>query len=114
MKRILSIAFILILFSCSKDEYKEIDVSNTLNLAMSSQYAVIVEPYASYHQESNQNSNILSYGRIGEVVEVTGSTINNNEELWYHFEDGWLSQETIQIYTNKLQASYAAKNFSNN
>ncbi len=107
--KIVLLLCITLFFSCTKDTYAPLDISNTDNLAISSQWAVITEPYASYFEEANSEAEVNGYGRIGDVIEVTGSSIGENGSLWYYFENGWLTQNSIQIYANKLQADFAAK-----
>ncbi len=109
MRRTALLFFILLIVACKKDEFVPIDVSTTNNLAMSSQWAIITEPYVSYFSESDENSSIETYGRIGDVVEVIGTDIGDNTKLWYKFEGGWLAEDSVQLYSNKLQAEFAAK-----
>ncbi len=108
MKLFILLFSLLFLFSCEKEEYVPIDVSVTDSLAMSSQWAVIAEPYVSYMSEASTSSQVMSYGRIGDVVEIIGTHIGSNT-LWYKFDQGWLSQNDIRIYKNKLQANFAAQ-----
>ncbi len=109
MKILILFFSLMICFSCSDEEYVPIDVSTTDNLAMSNQWAVISEPYVSYMNEASTESVISSYGRIGDVVEIIGTSIGDNNILWYKFENGWLSQSEIHIFANKLQANFAAQ-----
>ncbi len=108
----LIILLVLLLFSCKRESYVPIDVSTTENLAMSSQWAVITEPYVSYKEESTIDSAVSGYGRIGDVVEITGVGIGDDKELWYKFDSGWLPQKAIGIYTNKLQADFASQEYT--
>lgn len=111
--------FIFLLFSCilflnactDKEEYVPIDVSNTSNIATSPQWAVIVEPYAAYRVRSFDTSDINAHGRIGDIIEVIGSTINTlgkTKQLWYQFENGWLPESSIGVHSNKLKAEFVA------
>ncbi len=106
--KIFIVLLTLFLFSCTQKSDEPIDISKTNNLAISPQWAVITEPYASYLAQADDSSEISAYGRVGDIIEVTGSTIGDNNVLWYNFESGWLSQSSIQIYANKLQADFAA------
>ncbi len=109
MKAIIIFFSLFIFFSCAKEEYVPIDVSTTESLAMSAQWAVITNPYVSYMEESDSNAVIVSYGRIGDVIEVKGASIDNNNVLWYKFDGGWLAQDDVQIFANKLQADFTAQ-----
>ncbi len=109
MKYVAIIFSLLFIFSCNRNTTEYIDISSTLGLAMSPQWAVITEPYASYFSDANEKSIINEYGRVGDVIEVIGSKIGENEFVWYKFEQGWLIQNTVQVYANKLQADFAAK-----
>ena len=107
MKLLLLLCFFSIL-SCTNKEPSQIDVSHTEYFASSPQWAVITEAYASYFTTPSKKSEINSYGREGEVISVEGIRIENRE-TWYKFEQGWLPQSSVTIYSNKLQATSAAK-----
>ncbi len=100
---------VLLITSCNRESTGYIDISKTDNIAMSSQWAVITEPYVSYLSEADATSQINAYGRIGDVIEVAGSSIGTDNVHWYTFENGWLPENSIRIYANKLQADFAAK-----
>ncbi len=107
--KVLFLLVLLLLASCNRNTSDYIDISKTDNIAMSSQWAVITEPYVSYVSEADASSQIIAYGRIGDVIEVAGSSIGDNNVHWYTFENGWLPENSIRIYANKLQADFAAK-----
>lgn len=109
MKLFIAILSLLVLTSCQKEEEKPIDVSHTQSLASSPKWAVITEAYASYLTEPKQDSAIASYGRVGDVIPVDGIKIENTDTVWYKFEQGWLPQSSVTIYSNKLQATSASQ-----
>ncbi len=110
MKLFIAILSLLVLTSCQKNEEKPIDVSLTQNLASSPKWAVITEAYTSYLSDAKHDSEILSYGRIGDVIPVEGIKIEDSDTVWYRFEHGWLPQTSVTIYANRLQANSAAQN----
>ncbi|MFI3258176.1 MAG: hypothetical protein R3Y36_07765 [Spirochaetales bacterium] len=102
-----------LLFSAcdTKKPYVPIDVSGTVGLATSSQWAVIIDPYVSYRTVPGDLAKASTYGRTGDVIEVIGSTIadySGTKILWYQFENGWLPETILNVYTNKLQAEFMA------
>ena len=106
--KLLLLLCLLSLTSCADKEPAQIDVSHTEYFASSPKWAVITEPYATYLTSPTQNSEIKSYGRIGDILPVNGIKIEK-KETWYKFEQGWLPQTSVTIYSNKLQATSAAQ-----
>lgn len=103
---------IFFLHACTgKDDSVFIDVSNTSNIATSSQWAVITEPYVAYRVRSLSTGDISAHGRVGDIIEVIGSDINisgKTREVWYQFENGWLPETSISMQSNKLKAEFVS------
>ncbi len=106
--KLLLLLCLLSLSSCAGKEPAQIDVSHTEYFASSPKWAVITEPYATYLSTPTQESQITEYGRVGDILPVEGIKISYNE-TWYKFEQGWLPQSSVTIYSNKLQATSAAE-----
>lgn len=96
------------LVSCFlKRNENEIDISNAFKISTLESWGVIVDSYASFREEPNIDSHIVSHCRKGDVHKIIGNHIvldNNKRVLWYQFEDGWLQESTVQIFSNKIQA----------
>lgn len=108
MKKIFLLVLVsLIVFSsCSKKESEIIvfDNSEPLSLAPDVEWAVVVDPYAAYKSEVGWESSVTGHSRKGDILQVKGKSIDKNNEAWYFFENGWLPQNCISIYSNRLKA----------
>lgn len=96
--------------SCSKkSEIDEIffDTKHPLALAPDVSWAVVVEPYVPYHIESSRESSTAEYCRKGEILQVKGRSMAPSGS-WYLFENGWLYQDSVEIYANRYKAEAAA------
>ena len=75
------------------------------------EWAVITIPYASFREEPFETSEIINHGRRGDICVVLGKRIQKNDKntkIWYNFAEGWISESDLSIYSNKLQAEFAA------
>ena len=117
--------FLLLFTGCSKNRRGvPADLSLIDNLLTSSQWAVIVSPYAAFHKEPDADSPVNSHGRTGDIYMVSGTSYVketaqsgnkkastfNSVIIWYCFEEGWISEKDLVICSNKLQAETYAKN----
>lgn len=115
MKKISFILSVMFLFSSvffvscreEKEEVIEFDESYPLALAPDVVWAVVSEPYAAYKKEAAWNADIAGHCRKGEILQVVGKSEVNNE-IWYYFENGWLSENSIEIYSNRFKAKAVA------
>ena len=107
------IPFVLIFFFACNNNNDEvpttIDVSHTEFFATASQWAVITDAYSKYLSFPSQEAEVTSYGRVGDIISIETIKIETSDSVWYKFENGWLSQASVVIYTNKLQALSASK-----
>ena len=79
-------------------------------LVPSVSWAVVTEPYIGFRKEMSWESSITKHCRKSEVFLVKGKSFSDNGEVWYVFDDGWLHQSCVQVYSNKLKAELAAEN----
>ena len=87
------------------------DLNKIDGLATSSEWAVVSSPYAAFRSGSSLNSQVIAHGRQGDICEVKGKKMVQDGQdivLWYHFEDGWLSENDLMICTNRMQADKAS------
>ncbi|MCH5282632.1 MAG: hypothetical protein J1E59_03155 [Treponema sp.] len=103
------------LLSCSKKFGNEIelDASDPLATAPDVQWALVVVPYASFKKDTSWNSQTAGYCKQGECFPILARsvfTVEGKTENWYRFEEGWLPENMIKIYANKLRAEKAAQN----
>lgn len=115
MKRlVVCFAVILVLFcSCSGKKEETIVFDNSYPLALSPDvsWAVVTEPYAAYKLEPSWTADAKGHCRKGEILQVMGKSVDSENTSWYFFEDGWLPQNCISIYSNRYKAKTAAEQF---
>ena len=90
---------------------KPADLNKIDNLATSSEWAVISSPYAAFRANSSSGSDVIAHGRQGDICEIIGKKIEKNNNkiiLWYHFDEGWLSEDDILVCKNRMQADKAS------
>jgi hypothetical protein len=90
-----------------KDEIR-FDNSNPLDLAFDISWAVVTEPYATYKTQMGWNAPSGGYVRHADILQVKGKSVDENGEVWYLFDDGWLSKNSVSIYNNYLRAKNAS------
>lgn len=99
--------------SCSAEKNEKIiDISEAENIGFAEHWALINEPYAAYRIKPSDTAGTASHSRQGDVVKLIGSYIDvrdGQRSLWYQFEAGWLPESAVSLFSNKLQAEFAAK-----
>ncbi len=99
-----------LLVSCPsrKEETIVFDNSNPLALAPGVNWALVIIPYASYKADVTWDSATNGHCRKGDILQVIATAVDSENKKWYKFEPGWLSEESVEIYTNKYKAENAA------
>ncbi|MGP1510052.1 hypothetical protein [Treponema lecithinolyticum] len=118
MKTWLYVYFLCTLFcilsGCTAEKNEQlIDISEVENIGFAEPWALINEPYAAYRIKPSDTADAASHGRQGDVVKLIGSYIDirdGQRRLWYQFTAGWLPETAVSLFSNKLQAEFAAKN----
>lgn len=101
----------LVLFStgsCSEKKQIVFDSSEPLALAPDVQWAVVVEPYATFRKTTDWAGEINGHCRKGDILQIKGNAVFNNSENWYYFDEGWLPVSVLDIYSNRYKAESAA------
>lgn len=111
----LSMAFICLFASCSKNKGIDDASLNQDYLVPGVQWAVVQDPYVAFKENPGFDENVVSHARRGEVFEVLGKTnitsgrgASKRNDTWYKFEPGWLEANVVMIYNNKLKADREA------
>ncbi|MGI5172218.1 hypothetical protein H0R92_01265 [Treponema sp. OMZ 840] len=91
-----------------------IDINAAEHIVLGERWALITDPYAAYRIKPSDGASIVGHGRQGDIIQVKGTAIavdglNAKRSLWYQFSTGWLPEKTIQVYSNKLKAEFAAE-----
>ncbi|MBR1640496.1 MAG: hypothetical protein IJ688_14035 [Treponema sp.] len=108
--------FALILLSlsiysgCTKndDDIIEFDKTYPLALAPDVEWGVVTEPYVGYKKDSDWTSPVTGHCRKGEIIQVLGKRQDESGEKWYYTEKGWLSEISVNIYSNRYKAQKVA------
>ncbi len=113
MKKLLLAAISVLLItasfqSCKQKKELEIILPDSAEENAQDEWAVIQEPYAAFYEEPDEASGIAAHARLGDVLLVEGRKINDNKELWIKFSRGWIQNNVVVIYSNKLKAESAA------
>lgn len=106
------VMFLLSFVSCQKKEDDTIvfDNSEPLALAPDVEWAVVNDPYAAYKSEIGWESSVIGHSRKGDILRVLGKSVDKNNEVWYSFENGWLSESCLLIYSNRFKAQSVSNN----
>jgi hypothetical protein len=95
-----------------KDRTPPIDVTILqAGMEYGAQWAVIIEPYATFRLATSYTSQIAGHGRRGDIHKITGCMtvrLEDREILWYNFDAGWLPESAVAVYSNRLKAERAA------
>ncbi len=104
------IAAACMLTGCAGKKGDEIRLDNSepLALAPDVSWAVVLDPYAGYRKVTSWNSDVTSYCRKGDILQVLGETAVKASGNWYEFKDGWLPESAVTVYNNRFKAEAAA------
>lgn len=106
-------AFCFLFFSCARKSDLEIPLDNSdpLALAPDIKWALVVNPYAAFRNETSWDAEAVDYCRQGDLYPILASASVMGErgaETWYLMERGWLSESVVSVYPNKFRAAKAA------
>ena len=109
---ILLIFSVLIISSCKKNKEEVIEINEThpLSLAPDVEWALITDPYAAFRSDIDWNADITGHVRRGEILQIYAKSTDKQKNTWYKFEEGWLPQTCLAVYTNRYKAQTAAGN----
>ncbi len=96
---------------CSKKTEDKIvfDNSHPLALAPDVEWAVVTEPYAVFKETDDWSAATAGHCRKGEILQVKGKSVDASKDTWYFFEDGWLPQSCVSIFSNRYKAETVSK-----
>ncbi len=99
-------------FSChkNKEEVIEFNESHPLSLAPDVEWALVTDPYAAYRSDIEWNAEITNHCRRGDILQVYAKSIDKQKTVWYKFEQGWLPETCLSIYSNRYKDQTAAEN----
>jgi len=107
---ILLISLAFIISSCNKNKEEVILFDDTYPLALAPdvEWALITDPYAAYKASTDWNAEVTGHCRRGQILQVYAKAMDEEKQVWYKFEEGWLPQKCLKVYTNRYKAQTAA------
>ena len=111
----LLILIIVLFVSCNaKDEEKILlDNSEPLALAPDVSWAVITEPYVAFKDEKSWESKGVGHCRLGDILQVKGKSQDKQQNIWYLFDEGWISEDSVIVYNNRYKAKTVSESLIN-
>ncbi len=111
---VLLIVFLICLTGCKKKSSEKIvfDNSHPLALAPDVEWAVVTEPYAVFKLQDEWNAATGGHCRKGEILMVKGKSVDSSNESWYYFDEGWLPQSCLSIFSNRYKAEAVSKSIT--
>ncbi|MCF0241487.1 MAG: hypothetical protein HUK25_02565 [Treponema sp.] len=105
------LSFLIVFQSCFLKKETEILLSDSDPLALSVdvEWAVVTDPYATFRVNKEWDSQDTGHVKKGTVLKVVGYSFSSEHEKWVKFEDGYLPQKSVVVYSNKYQADTEAR-----
>lgn len=117
--------FSILFFACSKERVIDLNSLDSLSITPDQQWAVVKVPYVSFLENCDYSSTVLTHARGGDIFLVHGKNFVKKQsevstskkyskkieeiEVWYKFEEGFLSSSLVDIYDTKLKAKSASE-----
>lgn len=103
------ICLLFCFISCNRNQEIVFDSSQPLALCPDVQWAVVIDPYVSFRQEIGWNSIVEGHCRKGAILQVLGRNVVSSKDVWYLFDEGWLPESSISVFSNRYKAESFAK-----
>lgn len=111
----LAVFLVVICTSCAKNtSLGTLELPSTPAVSASDRYALVLDPYISLRDKPGNQGVTVAHGRRGEIHEVTGKKIIeklNENEVWVNLGSGWVSSESVELYSSREKAETAAVRF---
>ena len=108
------VAAFFFLSSCAKNSNIRFDDRYPLALAPDIEWAVVTAPYAAYKLEPDWGADAHGHCRKSDILQVEGTALSLDDEIWYRFAEGWLPSSVVDIYRNRFKAEKAVKSVASN
>lgn len=106
----LAAVFLPALFAgCGRHKAIALDERNKLSLAPDIQWAVVKEPYVTYRTDKSWDAATAGYERKGEILQVLGTSVAEDNSVWFYFSNGYLPASAVTIEPNRYRAEHTAK-----
>ncbi|WP_149554303.1 hypothetical protein [Treponema pectinovorum] len=101
--------------SCEKrNDLPVFDSRNPLSVEPGVEWVLITSPYAACYRLPNYEAEVTNHLRRGEIRMIEGMSSTKMEdsyEKWIFIEEGWIPENLTQIFSNRLKAEKALKDF---
>ena len=113
VKTLSALFIVLSLSSClnRKGEIK-FDDSQPLSLEPGVEWVLITAPYVACHRNAGYEEAVVTHFKRGQILMVQGKKtipVDESMETWYAFDEGWVPQSCLRVFSNKLKAQAAAR-----
>lgn len=109
---VLCAAVCLFFISCNRQKTIALDERNALSLAPDIKWAVVKEPYVTYHVDKSWDSPTGDYERKGAILQVVGTSEGEDGAVWFRFKDGYLPSSAVTIESNRYRAERTAQSIT--
>lgn len=80
------------------------------------EWVLVTEPIAAFRSEASFDAAVTGHARRGDIFGVEGRALVSSKgsdgtrqvTQWFQFEQGWLDQDSVSVYGNRMQAESAA------
>lgn len=114
MPKLLSALFpilLISLLSCSRNERISLNPSDEAALDVEHKWAVVSMPYVVCRESPSYDAPVSRNLRRGALEKIVGektvrvpSASGDAFEKWYAFEFGWVPENSVEVYLNRLRA----------
>ena len=113
VKTLFALLIVLSLASCFNRKGEILfDNSQPLSLEPGVEWVLITSPYVACHKNAGYEEDVTAYFKRGQILMVQGKKtipVDESMETWYAFDEGWVPQSCLRVFSNKLKAQAAAK-----
>ncbi len=111
----------LFFFSCQRKVEQSIDFEipgeEPLAYLPGVEWAVVADPVVALREDAGFEYKVSQHARRGDVLVVTGKRLLNVKStdgtirtvVWYGFDQGWLIEDSLSSYGNRMNAQNAAE-----
>ena len=80
------------------------------------EWVLVTDPIVAFRSEASFDGSVTGHARRGDIFCVQGRALVSSKDgnggkvvtQWYQLEQGWLDQDTVSVYGNRMQAESAS------
>ena len=112
------LVLVLLLSSCAEKRSVLFYRQNEDPLAYipGAEWVLVTDPIVAFRSEASFEGSVTGHARRGDIFCVQGRALVSSKDgnggkvvtQWYQLEQGWLDQDTVSVYGNRMQAESAS------